>query len=220
MLSAIIKISYIVGAGVALCLGAFAWWLLRWRKGIRTCARIQPIATEAEVEDEPAPDKGGLRPTSEHANETSEGIPDYPSILSEIAGSCSDPSTRSFMDEIISRVSEEALELGDDTPIDFIEEIVDRIDDLKLLKAKALAEDTSHIDQFSKRLKELLGACGVELLHSDSWEPSIQRALSKTPTEGVDEPKITSFGSAGISRHSNLIRKQEVLLAVPLEPTT
>jgi molecular chaperone GrpE (heat shock protein) len=121
------------------------------------------------------------------------------------------------MGVIVDRVSEEAPEFGDDTPLDFIEEIVDRIDDLKLLISKAAAEDASRIEQFSKQLKELLGACGVELLQSDSWNPDIQRALTKTPTEGISQPQITSFGSTGISRHSKLTRKQEVLLAVPLE---
>ena len=222
LLNILTKLAFPVGAGMVLCLGVSVWWLCRRRKKIRSSAGLHPIATGggAEEKDDPSPDKGGLLPTSEPADETSEEIPDFLPLLSEVAGSCGDPSTRSFMDEIVSRVSEEAPNFGDDTPIDFIEEIVDRIDDLKLLTAKASAEDASHIDQFSKQLKDLLGTCGVELLHSDSWEPSIQRALSKTPTEGISEPRITSFGSTGISRNSKLLRKQEVLLVVPPEPNT
>jgi molecular chaperone GrpE (heat shock protein) len=220
LLTVTTKLAYFMGAGGILFIGASVWWLWRSRKKIKSSCQVQPIATGTEIEAAPIPDKGALHPKIERADETIEEIADCPTLLSEIAGSCGDSGTRSFMDEIITRTREEASEFGDDTPLDFIEEIVDRIDDLKLLSAKASPEDASRIDQFSKQLKDLLKAAGVELLHSDSWEPDIQRALTKTPTEGISKPEIASFGSTGISRHRKLIRKQEVLLAVPSEPTT
>lgn len=141
-------------------------------------------------------------------------------LLNELAASCGTPSARELLRDIANRIIEEGSRFDESTPLAFIEELVDRIDDLNLLRAGALQGDVSRVDQFTATLRNLLETCGVELLHSESWDPSIQRALSKTPKEGIDRPEIASFGSTGISRHNKLIRKQEVLLAVPTERTT
>lgn len=124
------------------------------------------------------------------------------------------------MNTIIARIREEKSLPGDDLKFDFIEELVDRIDDLGLIKRKASTDDAVLIKQFISALTDMLGSAGVELLHSDIWNPEIQRALSKTPTEAISEPTIDSFGSTGYSRHSLLIRKQEVTLSIPMQTNT
>jgi hypothetical protein len=205
LLTVTTKLAYFMGAGGILFIGASVWWLWRRRKKIKSSCQVQPIATGTEIEDVPIPDTGAPHPE----------IADFPTLLSEIAGSCGDSGTRSFMDEIITRIREEASEFDESTPLDIIEELVDRLDDLRLLRKKATPDEGRLIGRFIAALTDLLKAAGVELLHSDSWDPDIQRALAKTPTEGISKPEIASFGSTGISQHSKLIRKQEVLLAVP-----
>lgn len=215
LLTVTTKLAYFMGAGGILFIGASVWWLWRRRKKIKSSCQVQPIATGTEIEDVSIPDTGDLRSTDERVEATIGGMADCPTLLSEIAGSCGDSGTRSFMDEIITRIREEASEFDESTPLDLIEELVDRLDDLKLLRKKATPDDGRLIVRFIVALTDQLKAAGVELLHSDSWDPDIQRALAKTPTEGISKPEIASFGSTGISQHSKLIRKQEVLLAVP-----
>jgi len=135
--------------------------------------------------------------------------------LPEIAGSCLDSQLRIFLENIAARIREESSNLGDNMTIDFIEELVDRIDELACIAAKTEAHAASRITQFSHHLTEILENAGVELLRSDVWKPEIQRALTKSPKEGIIEPIIENYGSTGFMKNSQLIRKQEVFLSIP-----
>lgn len=138
--------------------------------------------------------------------------------LADSARSCLDPKLREFMEGIVARIREEAYSIGEDMSIDLIEELVDRVDELKLIASKDSEPEAVAASEFREGVVTLLGTSDVELLHSESWNPYIQRALSKIPTTGISKPIITSFVSTGFSRSSKLIRKQEVILAVPLQP--
>lgn len=119
------------------------------------------------------------------------------------------------MDSITARIREEEFLPGDDLSFDLIEEIVDRIDDLALIKRGGTSNDADNIDQFAATLTEMLQTAGIELLQSETWNSEIQRAISKTPRPGILEPTIESYGSTGFTQHSKLVRKQEVILAIP-----
>lgn len=139
----------------------------------------------------------------------------YCDRLAAIALECSNPQTREFMTSIVARLREDAPQISEEMPISLIEELVDRIDDLRLLQNSGSEEHALRIEAFLECIATLLGTANVQLLYSESWNPEIQRALSKTPTPGISEPTIASFVSTGFSKDSKLIRKQEVLLAVP-----
>lgn len=142
----------------------------------------------------------------------------YCDRLAAIALECSNPQSREFKTSIVVRLREDAPQISEEMPISLIEELVDRIDDLRLLKNSGSEEDTLQIEAFLECIATLLGTANVQLLYSESWNPEIQRALSKTPTPGISEPTITSFVSTGFFKDSKLIRKQEVLLAIPHQP--
>ena len=135
-----------------------------------------------------------------------------------LSGGELDPKLREFMEGIVARIREEASRVGEDIPIDMIEELVDRVDELKLIDTKDSETNAKAVSAFLDGIVKLLEVADVELLHSESWNPEIQRALSKTPTPGISRPTIISFVSTGLSKSSKLIRKQEVILAVPLQP--
>lgn len=138
--------------------------------------------------------------------------------LTAIALECSNPQTQEFMISIVARLREDAPQIPEEMPISLIEELVDRIDDLRILQNSGSEDEELRIEAFLECIYALLSTANVQLLHSESWNPEIQRALSKTPTPGISKPTITSFVSTGYSKSSKLIRKQEVILAVPLQP--
>jgi hypothetical protein len=104
------------------------------------------------------------------------------------ARSWAEPETRSMLEDIAARVCEFETRLDDSTPFDFVEELVDRVDDLKQIRTRRGGHDIAPIDRFLAILESVLGDCDVKLLHSETWDPSIQRAISKVPTEGLIQP--------------------------------
>lgn len=212
------KLTYLLAVGIVLVLGSSAWWLWKRGKKNQSSDRVESNEPDAEtrtnseavlVKDD-APTS-----TSKPTSEAPKKALDHSALLIEIAKRCDASDSREFMEDIVQRIRDEGSQFDSSTPYDFVEEIVDRIDDLRLLSDKAAPYDAPDIGEFITILTDLLKDCEVELLHSESWNPEIQRALSKNPTEGISETKIMSFGSTGISRDSKLIRKQEVVLAIP-----
>lgn len=126
-----------------------------------------------------------------------------------------DPDLREFLVEIADRVQEEGSDLSDQTPFSFIEELVDRLDDLRAILPNHHANAAKDLAAFRETLISILSACGAELIHSELWDASIQRAIAKETTPGLNAPTILRFGSTGIRRHGQLVRKQEVVLTVP-----
>ncbi len=220
-----------IAASMLVVAAGAAWWIWHLRK-----KRFQLFRPPGQGEPEPGEQKGGTsmpgdnsggpQPNTREEEAGRPGERDHSEtenqllLLNELAASCGTPSARELLRDIANRIIEEGSRFDESTPLAFIEELVDRIDDLNLLRAGALQGEVSRIDQFTARLRNLLETCGVELVHSESWDPSIQRALSKTPKDGIDRPEIASFGSTGISRHNKVIRKQEVLLAIPTVKNT
>ena len=135
--------------------------------------------------------------------------------LEAVAMRIADSDLSEFMRDITTRVRDEGPDFGEATSMGYIEEMVDRLDDLRTIQKNHQGKTAKDVELFRQTLTEVLSDCGVELLHSDEWDPSIQRAIAKEPTPGIDTPTILRFGSTGIRRHAQLVRKQEVVLAVP-----
>ena len=135
--------------------------------------------------------------------------------LAELSSKIPDPDIREFLVEIAERVEEVGSIFDDDTPYGFIEEIVDRLDDLRSIRKRQSDRVASEIDSFRTILSDILAKCGVEPIHCELWDASNQRAVSKEPTPGITVPTILRFGSTGIRRNGKLMRKQEVVLAIP-----
>jgi molecular chaperone GrpE (heat shock protein) len=137
-------------------------------------------------------------------------------LLEAVAMRIADSDLCDFMKDITTRVREEGPDYGEETSLRFIEEMVDRLDDLRTIHKNHQGQTAKDVELFRQTLAAVLTDCGIELIHSDKWDPSIQRAIAKEPTPGIDTPTILRFGSTGIRRHDQLVRKQEVVLAVPL----
>lgn len=117
--------------------------------------------------------------------------------------------------DIDTRIREAGPFFGKETPDNFIAELVDRYDDLGLMLKNHQDNSAEVISSARNELSSILKICGVDLIHSNHWDSSIQRAIVKEPCSGIDLPIIIRFGSSGIRRHGELIRKQEVVIAVP-----
>jgi hypothetical protein len=136
--------------------------------------------------------------------------------LDELTTQIVDPVLRDYLVEIANTVSKAGPVFDSETPLSFIEEMVDRSDDLAAMAQNHDEKSKAALVSFRKVIVRILSACGAELIHSSTWDPAIQRAVAKEPTEGIESPTILRFGSTGIRRHSELLRKQEVVLAVPI----
>jgi len=206
-------------ASVVLVVGTF--WLIRRRIGGRAAPR-----DESKV---PArPDRPGLAGNSdahEHRSAETAGGPQIPGPeesspaverLAAVKLRIADSDLREFMEDIIVRVREASPDFGKETPLGFIEETVDRMDDLRAILKNHQGQAAKDVEMFRKTLAEVLSDCAVELIHSDQWDPTTQRAIAKEPAPGIESPSILRFGSTGIRRNGQLVRKQEVVLGVPL----
>ena len=143
--------------------------------------------------------------------------------LSAIALRVSDPDVREFLMEIARTIGEQFPASGAEVSDSFVEEMLDRHDDLRAILRKRTGDEAAAISDFRETIVRVLADCGVELIHSDQWNPALQRAIAKNPAAGTAAPTITDFGSTGYFRHGTLRRKQEVVLAIPSpdsKPTT
>jgi molecular chaperone GrpE (heat shock protein) len=135
--------------------------------------------------------------------------------LALVASRIEESNLKGFLSEIANRVKEAEPCFDGETPFNFIEEMVDRLDDLLKIQNKQPDQVADDIESIRTTIIEIISKCGAEIIHSDVWDASIQRAIAKEATPGIAAPAILRFGSTGIRRHGQLVRKQEVVLAVP-----
>lgn len=186
-------------------------WLVRRKGEVQrgdTVKRETPGVSTPAAPELPAPRSENEQPTGQFD----------PTALAHLAAAMHDQNLREFLGDITKLVEEAGPVFDSETSLGFVEELVDRWDDLGTVREKqpeALAKD---IDAFRSILEELLSRCEVELLRSESWDPSTQRAISKEPRPGIKAPRILRVGSTGIRYQGKLIRKQEVVLAIPETP--
>lgn len=205
--------------GALLFLGAIAWLLwnrllrIRVKRGAISEAYPPPDANTGTTAETESLTNTGTRLQPVLIEPRKGSFPSLP--LNHIAVEVASTEIKEFLYGVVARIRKEEPILEIDLSFSFIEEVVDRIDDLAIIKRKADSDDAAKIEQFVACLTELLRCAGIELLHSESWNPELQRALSKTPRPGILEPTIESYGSTGFTQHSKLIRKQEVMLTIP-----
>lgn len=135
--------------------------------------------------------------------------------LAELVLKITDPEIRAFLEEITARTQEEEPRFGMDTSMGFIEEMIDRVDDLAAMTRNHDGQTAANLVAFREAIIGMLSSCDAEIINTATWDPTLQRAISKEPTSGITEPTILRFGSTGFRRGGQLIRKQEVVLAVP-----
>jgi hypothetical protein len=135
--------------------------------------------------------------------------------LDELTTQIIDPVLRDYLVEIANTVSEAGPVFDSETPLSFIEEMVDRLDDLRAIQTNHPEPTVSVLESFREILIGVLSECGAELIHSAHWDSAQQRAITKEPTRDLEVPTILRHGSTGIRRNGELVRKQEVVLAVP-----
>jgi hypothetical protein len=208
-----------ITAGFALALVAGGIWIVRRRIKKPEHSKepdITAIVFHQEapeiMEWEPPPTVSDDNPQEPSANEKSKFASEK---LVALTNQIQDSDLKDFLREITARVNETGPCLNDETPFSFIEEIVDRLDDLQTIVKNPGTHTPSDIESFRNILIAVLAECSVELIHSDLWDVSSQRAVAKEITPGIVAPVILRYGSTGIRRHGQLVRKQEVVLAVP-----
>jgi molecular chaperone GrpE (heat shock protein) len=193
----------------ALLYGVFWFWHRRVRHQLRTentSDRKQEAKHLSEVDTtSPESHPYTINPNS-FGKET----------LHELALKIQDPNLRDYLLEIANTVTEVGQVFNAETPLSFVEEMVDRLDDLRAIQTNHQEPTRSLIDFFRKILIGILSECDTEVIHSTHWDPSQQRAIAKEPTSGIEVPAILRHGSSGIRRNGQLLRKQEVVLAVSI----
>lgn len=210
MLTKIDIVTITAAIGAIAVLSAVVWF---WRRRVRH----QVMAENASDRKQEAKHLSVVDTTSPESHPYTETPNSFDKeTLNEIASKIQDSNIRDYVLEIANAVSEAGPVFDSETPLSFIEEMVDRADDLAAMAPKQDEQSKDALFSFKKSLVGILAACGAELIHSTSWDPAIQKAIAKEPTEGIESPTILRFGSTGIRRHSELLRKQEVVLAVPL----
>lgn len=135
--------------------------------------------------------------------------------LSAIALRVSEPDVKEFLMEIARTIGGDLPDSRAEAPDSFVEEMLDRLDDLRAILRKRTGDEAAAVGDFRRVIVRVLADCGVEPIHSDDWNPTLQRAIAKNPVAGTGAPTITDFGSTGYFRHGTLRRKQEVVLAIP-----
>lgn len=213
-----------ISATLGLVLVAGGIWLIRRKISRQVLSRDraeyhpaldgqEPV--EADVEDTTMESPPIVEPEKPPETSTSEDLKSARERLAALALEVSDSDLKEFLGEISERVNEAGPVFDAETPFNFIEEIVDRLDDLRAIQPNHQEPTTSVLESFREILLSILSECGAGLIHSASWDPAQQRAIAKEPTSGLEAPTILRHGSTGIRRHGQLLRKQEVVLAVP-----
>jgi molecular chaperone GrpE (heat shock protein) len=190
-------------------------WLLRI-KVARTPGTLDKVSVE-EIPTSSSPkvvDVDSEIEARDNAPTLSEADIKKPS-LEELALKIADADLRDCLIEITGRIHNEDPNFGSETSLGFIEEMVDRVDDLAAMTTNQDGQAAAALVSFRETIASILSACGAELIHSADWDPALQRAIAKEVTPGITVPSILRFGSTGFRRHGQLIRKQEVVLAVP-----
>lgn len=209
-----------IAAGLGLMLIAGGIWLIRRRINNPNKSEVQETnhsllahpETEATSLLESPPDALPEKISQPGAAEESESAGDK---LASLTSQNPDSDLKEFLREITDRVKETGPCFDGETPFNFIEEMVDRLDDLRAILENPTTQRPDDIESFRSILVAVLAECGAELIHSDVWDASCQRAIAKEVTLGINAPTILRFGSTGIRRLGQLVRKQEVVLAVP-----
>ncbi len=163
------------------------------------------------------PEQSLIEKPSTTARSGSPGVTpaDLESLVS-LAKQIVDPELSEFLQEIANRIKEAGPDFDGETSFNFVEEMVDRLDDLRAIQKNQPEKTTKDLESFRQMLMKVLSQCEVDLIHSADWDASLQRAIAKEPIGGIEAPAILRFGSTGIRRRGELLRKQEVVLAVPL----
>jgi len=211
-------LSLVIVASIVLVAGG-AWLIWRRMSGSTTpLDQAEPSITSdllgASVASTPEPRLSVKRVESLEINPSVKSS-SAAEQLASLAKKIPDQDLREFLCEIVARVQETGPCFDEETPLRFIEEIVDRLDDLRAIAKNHRDETVKDLDSFRQVLVSVLAKCGAELINSELWDPALQRAIAKEPTPGLTTPSILRFGSTGICRNGQLVRKQEVVLATP-----
>lgn len=90
---------------------------------------------------------------------------------------------------------------------------VDLLDELKRMESNYREADAENLLSLRSLLQKLLDSTGCELLDSDDWNASIQRAVKIEYTlPEYSAPSIKEKKASGLRVKGRLIRKQEVIL--------
>jgi molecular chaperone GrpE (heat shock protein) len=154
-------------------------------------------------------------PTDEPPPPPSSPAEGFVSKLESLVSKISDVELISLLKKIVDRIEEEGPDFGKETSTGFIEEMIDRLDEITSNFRNHDQKTQSALRSFQNVIISMISTCGAELIQSDIWDPSQQRAVAKEPTNGVQSPTFLRFGSTGFRRHGQLIRKQEVVIAIP-----
>jgi len=135
--------------------------------------------------------------------------------LSSLVENIDDANLREYLVSIAQLVEDTDTSFDENTSIDFCYEIIDRLDDLRKIISNQKDGTAETLSIFRSHLVRTLKMCGVEIINSPIWDPSIQRAIEKQQQRDLKEPIILYSASYGIRRNGQLVRKEEVILAIP-----
>ncbi len=209
-----------IAAGLGLVLAAVGIWLIRRRINQHDKSEDLemnvPFLGHAQAEETlPSESPPTALPEIVFLTSVTEGPKTASEKLASLTNQIQDTDLKAFLQEITDRVEETGPCFNGEVPFNFIEEMVDRLDDLRAILENQSTLRPNDIESFRTILVELLAECGAELIHADVWDASCQRAIAKEVTPGINVPTILRYGSTGIRRRGILLRKQEVVLAVP-----
>lgn len=220
------EILFLIAPGVVVVVGGF-WLIQRKIRNQKAAAKHRQDGTTEGATEKPAETKRGENSIAGFTETPEEKISEIleksqidetlpvSDRLTTLADGISDSDVQNFLRDIAKTVQETGPCFDAETPHGFIEEMVDRLDDLQAIEKNQSGQTAEKIRSFRNSLIGILSDCGVALIHSDHWDASLQRAIAKEITPGIDAPTILRYGSSGIHRHGQLLRKQEVVLAVP-----
>ena len=201
---------------IATAIGTFALlagiiWIWRRKSQVELKAKIDQ-KTEKESESLQLDAETPQKTDPQRESPPRSGTADLDELTTQIA----DPVLRDYLVEITKTVSTVGPIFDGETSFSFIEEMVDRLDDLRAIQTNHQEPTTTVLETFREILVGVLSECGAELIHSAHWDPAQQLAIAKEPKSGLEAVIILRHGSSGIRRNGQLLRKQEVVLAVPI----
>lgn len=135
-------------------------------------------------------------------------------LRKDIVGKKLTDDTRAFLEDRL-----EALVV--DSPmkevrvLEWGQNAVSLIDEIRLLRTRATADDLTVVDMVADRLREKMTDMHLALIDEEDWNPSCQRAVAVMRSETATKTRILKKKSCGMTFNGKVIKKQEVDVEMP-----
>lgn len=135
-------------------------------------------------------------------------------LRKDIVGKKLTDDTRAFLEDRLEGLVIDSP-MKEERVLEWGQNVVSLIDEIKLLRTRASADDLTAVDKVADCLREKMKDMNLALIDEEEWNPSCQRAVAVMRSETASKTKILNKKSCGMTFNGKVIKKQEVEVEMP-----